>query len=477
MRQTDAGRALSERRWSGWLVALTVGFALVGEGCFSKPDESSCKNIPDGSWMSKVVLKGSTGGVTSKPDIAVDRVGNSYVTGGFEHMATFGSTVLTTKENFDLYVAKLNPSGKFVWSIAARGDQRVIGSGVAVDNAGNVYVTGVFAGTLSFGSTRLATNSYGSLFVAKLSPDGRTLWAATSNGSSNGDSAGVGIAVDDTGNCYVTGSYSGQTTLGSTTLTAGLGEIFVAKLNPTGTFLWAASAGIFGKDSIAGIAVDRLGNSYVTGHFQDKATFGTTTLAAAGGYHDVDLFIAKLDPAGKFLWAVSAGGGPRNGFGDWGSGIAVDKAGNSYVTGGFQGPANFGSTTLASDYDMFVTKLNTNGNFLWAISTGGSENIGGNDIAVDSAGDCYVTGGKDSYQGKIGVSVLSPGCNVFVAKVSAGGKFVWAESAEGGGGTSIAVDQRGNSYTAGPTERPFWNAIGYGTQPRGVFMLRIPAKP
>ncbi len=105
---------------------------------------------------------------------------------------------------------------------------------------------------------------------------------------------------------------------------------------------WVVSAGASDSDVGRGIAVDNAGNSYVTGLFLFTTTFGSTTLTAKGGGGSGDVFVAKLSPSGKFLWVVSAGGGSW----DFGWGIAVDNAGNSYVTGAFVGPATFGSTTL-----------------------------------------------------------------------------------------------------------------------------------
>ncbi len=134
---------------------------------------------------------------------------------------------------------------------------------------------------------------------------------------------------------------------------------------------WAERAGGSSNDYGYGIAVDSSGNAFVTGYFRgSSADFGSTTLNSSGAS---DVFVAKLDSSGNWLWAERAGGSSA----DYGSGIAVDSSGNAYVTGFFRSPsADFGSTTLNSSgaYDVFVAKLDSSGNWLWAERAGGSSN-------------------------------------------------------------------------------------------------------
>jgi len=166
-----------------------------------------------------------------------------------------------------------------------------------VDGMGNAYMTGYFTGTVTFGSHTLTANMYCNTFVAKLNPSGYWLWAVQSVGTS--EDHGRGIAVDGAGNACVTGLFVGTVTFGSHTLTSnGTGfdgfDIFVAKLDPSGNWLWAVNAGGIRYDWGIGIAVDGAGNAYVTGDFEGTATFGSHTLTASGGYWDKDIFVAKL---------------------------------------------------------------------------------------------------------------------------------------------------------------------------------------
>jgi hypothetical protein len=235
-------------------------------------------------------------------------------------------------------------------------------------------------------------------------------WAKQAGGS------GWGIAVDGSGDSYVTGQFRGSATFGAgetnETILICCGDystydIFVAKYNSSGDLLWAKQAG--GSDgsdwgSGHGIAVDGSGDSYVTGYFVGSATFGAgeaneTTLNSSGDIDTDDIFVAKYNSSGDLLWAKQAGGS----YFSWGYGIAVDGSGDSYVTGDFLGSATFGAgetneTILNSsgnsldNVDIFVAKYNSSGDLLWAKKAGGSGQDRGYGIAVDGSGDSYVTG-------------------------------------------------------------------------------------
>jgi hypothetical protein len=398
--------------------------------------------------------------------IAVDASGNSYVTGGFEGTAIFGSTTLESGGSQDIFVAKLDNRGNWLWAKKAGGTDSDYGYGIAVDASGNSYVTGYFySATATFGSTTLTNNGFANIFIAKLDSSGNWLWAKNAGYSGCGTS-GNGIAVDASGNIYVTGDFSGSATFGSITLTSnGDSDIFIAKLDSSGNWLWAKNAGGTDYDYGQGIAVDASGNSYVTGYFYDSATFGSTTLTNNGVY---DIFIAKLDSSGNWLWAKNAGGSSN----DSGNGIAVDASGNSYVTGYFDSNATFGYTTLTSngDDDIFVTKLDSSGNWLWAKKAGGTDYYEGCGIAVDASGNSYITGFFSDSATFGSTTLTSNGyCDIFIAKLDSSGNWLWAQNAGGTGsdwGHGIAVDAIGNSYVTGyffSTAATFGNITIYGS--------------
>ncbi|HTH47095.1 MAG TPA: putative Ig domain-containing protein [Candidatus Limnocylindria bacterium] len=187
-------------------------------------------------------------------------------------------------------------------------------------------------------------------------------------------------------------------------------------------FLWAGSAGSTANDQhfVNSVCADASGNVYVAGQFRGTATIGGTTLTSRGDY---DVLIAKLDANGNYLWVRQAGGTS----GEGASAICVDGTGNVYVVGDFIGTASFGSTTLTSrgDVDAFVTKLDANGNFLWARQMGGTSEDHGNAVGVDGSGKVYVTG---EFLGTATFGTFSRTAVVygaFVAKLDASGIFAW----------------------------------------------------
>jgi len=380
--------------------------------------------------------------------IAIDSSGNSYVTGCFQGTASFGDTNLTSSGCADIFIAKLNSNGNWLWAHKAGGTSPDYGYGIATDSSGNSYVTGYFEGTASFGTITLTSSGYIDIFIAKLDSSGNWLWVKKAGGT-NYD-GGYGIAIDSSGNSYVTGYFQGSASFGTITLTSNSNsrDIFVAKLDSSGNWLWAKQAGGTSPDYSYGIAIDSSGNSYVTGYFWGTASFGTTTLTSSG---DIDIFVAKLDSSGNWLWAKQAGGTSN----DYGYGIAIDSLGNSYVTGYFEGTASFGTTTLTSNggNDIFVAKLDSSGNWLWAHKAGGTSNDFGYGIATDSSGNSYVTGYFKGTASFGSTTLTSSGWyDIFVAKLDSNGNWLGAKKAGGTDwdcGNGIATDSSGNSYVTG----------------------------
>jgi len=403
---------------------------------------------PDLLWAT------SAGGSSfdSGKGIAVDSSGNAYVTGEFSGTVDFEGTSLTSNAGSeDVFVAKYDANGNLLWATSAGGSDTEIGFDIAVDGAGNAYVTGEFSGTVDFDGTSLSSDGDFDIFVAKYDAGGNFLWANSAGGS--GFDRGRGIAVDSSGNGFVTGRFSGTADFNGTSLSnAGGGDVFVAKYDASGNLLWATSAGGTESDAGLGIAVDSSGNAYVTGGFGGTADFEGTSLTSNAGSEDV--FVAKYDASGNLLWATSAGGSSR----DFGLSVAVDSSGNAYVTGEFEGTADFNGTSLGSTgvIAIFVAKYDASGNLLWATSAGGGGFDHGRGIAVDSSGNAFVTGRFSGTADFNGTSLSSAGnLDVFVAKYHASGNLLWATSAGGltlDEGNGIAVDSSGNAYVTGEFE-------------------------
>lgn len=386
--------------------------------------------------------------------IAVDPAGNSYITGYFRNTVAFGNTTLVSAGGADTYVAKLDPNGEVQWAVRAGSNEGLDqGNGIAVDADGNAYVTGQFSATATFGDFTLTATGNVDAFMAKVDPSGTFVWVKSIGG--NAGDTGFGVAADAAGNSYVVGGFSGTAVFGATTLVGSTTEVFITKLDTDGNFLWATKAGGAQVDEARSIALDAAGNCYVTGvvgsHGDPGAliTFGTTTLALAG---DEDLFIAKLDPEGAFLWAKLAGG-PSD---DLGSGVATDAAGNCYVVGYFSGTASFGTDELTSAgaRDAFVAKLDPAGNWQWAVQAGGSEEDGATAITTDAAGRSFVSGtfGATAAFGDMELNAETAGA-LFVSELDADGVFL---TALGVGGSlnemrngAIAMGPAGDVYLTG----------------------------
>ena len=381
--------------------------------------------------------------------------GSSIITGIFSGTVSFGETNLTSSPEgpfgYDIFIAKLDNNGNYLWARQAGGSSADFGNCVTTLSDGSSIITGSFQGTASFGTTNLNAAGRNDIFVAKLDSDGNFLWAKKAGGS-DGDIAYAISSLSD-GSSIITGSFDGNASFGSTTLTsAGNADIFIAKLDSSGNFLWAKQAG--GSDYEAGASISSLsdGSSIITGSFLANASFGSTNLTSAGKN---DVFIAKLDTDGNYLWAKQAGGSER----DIGHGISSLSDGSSIITGFFDGNSNFGSTNLTSsgNFDIFISKLDSNGNFLWTKQAGGTSTDLGYAVSTLSNGDSIITG---HFQGtaQFGSTSLNSagGADAFVAKIDNDGNYLWSQQAGSISGSeeglSISTLSNGASITTGHFE-------------------------
>jgi hypothetical protein len=374
--------------------------------------------------------------------IAVDFSGNVYTTGYFQVTVDFdpstGTFNLISEGSHDVFVQKLDSSGNFIWAKSLGSVVDDVGYSITLDASGNVYTTGYFYGFVDFdpgaGTANLTSAGLFDIFVQKLDASGNFLWARSIGSTAN--DVGLSIKVDASGNVYTTGYFNGAVDFdpdsGTANLTSvGSDDVFIQKLDSSGSFLWARSFGASSNDLGHSIKIDALGNVYTTGFFLGTVDFdpgvGTANLTPAGSG---DIFVQKLDASGNFLWAKSFGGSSF----DIGHSITVDSSGNAYTIGNFRGTLDFdpgaGTAYLTSvsvgQADVFVQKLDTSGNFLWARSFGGSDIDLGNSITVDASGNVYSIGSfagtADFDPGAGAANLISAGfSDVFVHKMSQGG--------------------------------------------------------
>jgi hypothetical protein len=290
---------------------------------------------------------------------------------------------------------------------------------------------------------------------------------AKSIGCGETNVSGFSITVDAFGNVYTTGGFYCDTVdfdpgAGTYNLinANGYDDIFISKLDASGNFVWAKS--MFGGQSMNcegySIVVDKLGNVYTTGRFQGTVDFdpnaGVYNLTSGG----VGVFVSKLDANGNFVWAKSMGG-----YGATGYSIALDLAGNVYVTGGFYGIIDFDpnagtfNLTSAGQEDIFICKLDSLGNLVWAKQTGNSLYDEARCLALDSVGNVYTLGefdGTVDFDPNAGVYNLTGvnGRDIFISKLGVSGAFIWAKQIECTGTAecySNALDKSGNVYISG----------------------------
>jgi len=388
--------------------------------------------------------------------ISSDGTGNTYTTGYFSGSAKFGTINLICTGISDVFVAKTDASGNFLWAVKAGGANSCRGLAIKADAAGNSYVTGFYYGSATFGATTITSTGLQDVFIAKYDNAGNVLWVKSAGGSLS--DIGNAITIDGSGNVIVTGEFAGTATFGSFSLTSTKNNVnvFTTELDGSGNFLWAKAGLGPHTDRGLGVGCDPSGNIYVTGQFTDTITFGSSHFTPL---YDA-IFLIKYNSSGQEQWFTYAGAGNSN----IANGIAVDNNSNVYLTGNFTGTLNFFASptvTLANTYSnrIFVAKYDGTGKLLWDVSDGSSSNVTSNAISLDASGNAYIIGNfecrMNSYADQYGQGTFnSVGTwDIFVAEYS-GTNGAWQWSRQIGGhqdnlGYSISVDGAGDVYTAG----------------------------
>ncbi len=410
----------------------------------------------------------------SSASVAVDASGNVYTTGYFWGTMDFdpgaGTFNLTSAGNSDIYVQKLDASGNFVWAGRMGGVADENGNAIALDAAGNIYITGMVCTMADMDPGTSTVNvitpsgSYDA-FVEKLSSAGTFLWVKLMGGVDSEE--GYGLTIDASGNIYTTGKFQGSGDFnpgaGTATLTsAGGNDAFVQKLDNAGAFVWAKSFGGAGAEQGNAIAVDGSGNVITTGYFEVICDFDPGLAVANLTTNGLkDIFVSKLDASGNHTWVKQFGGAAD----DIGNSVVTDASGNVYSTGEFSAIVDFdpgaGTTSFTSAglKDIYVSKLDVIGNFGWAKQMGAGSDDKGYDICFASS-SVFTTGRfsgtVDFNPGTGTANLISAGGNdVFVQKLDAAGNYLLS-AAFGGSNSdeaySIFVDGSGNIHTTGVFE-------------------------
>jgi hypothetical protein len=413
--------------------------------------------------------------------VKTDLAGNVYSTGYFFSVVDFDPGVGTYTMNppgtvygSDAYISKLSSTGNLIWAKQIGGGDYEQGFSLCLDPIGNIYTTGYFSKTCDFdpGSgtyTLTAVNSSSSIadvYVSKLDPTGNFIWAKQFSGPKQ--DMGYAILSDATGNVYVSGTFQdtvdfdpgvGTFTLG-TTIPNGGG--FITKLDPNGNFIWSKQVGRGANVMIAPkIELDGTGNILCVGSFSGTADFDpgtlTTNLSSTAGYN---AFVLKLDNSGNFIWVKQFGGSSSIN----GNSIKIDTNNNCYFTGSFGGTIDFDPSpsvytlTCVGNSNMYITKLDLNGNLIWVDQMPGTNSGIGKALEIDGSG-IYVTGEHqgvtdfDPSPGTFTLTSLNISYNAFITKLDLSGNLLWATQPGSGANfinsTAICTDASNNVIVTG----------------------------
>lgn len=357
---------------------------------------------------------------------------------------------------------------KLNWANALPGNSYDVCRAIVLDDQSNVYATGYFSSTVDFdagaGVSNLTSLNAEDIFLAKYDSAGKLLWA-----KSMGDfryQAGYAIALDAANNIYITGIFFGTTDFdpgaGVTQLvSAGNEDIFVSKYDNNGNFIWAKQFGGTTNDFCNAIKLDRFGNIYINGYFDNTADFdpgtGVFNLVSAGG---TDIFVCKLNEHGNLLWAKSIGG-PLS---DVAYSIGLDELDNVYSTGFFWNTVDFdpgpGIFNLSSEGlgDGYILKLNSGGSFIRVARMGGDSRVRAISLKLEKTGHIYIAGhfdGTADFDPGAGAVVLHSAIDdedIFIGKYDLNFDLVWIKQVAGSSFQQVFdmdTDATGNIYLTG----------------------------
>jgi hypothetical protein len=285
-------------------------------------------------------------------DVTTDAAGNVIVAGYFLGTMDFGGGALTSAGNHDIYVAKLDPGGNHLWSSSFGDASPQSASGVAVDGAGNVIVTGIFKGTVDFGGGGFTSAGDFDIYVAKFDAAGAHVWSKR-YGDANPNYT-FSVTTDGLNNIILGGYFYGTVDFGGGGLTsAGLQDIYTVKFDAAGTHLWSKRFGdVSDLQWALGISTDGSDNVIMTGQFEGTVDFGGGALTSAGGF---DGYVARFDAAGNHLWSTRFGDSANQ----YAWNVTADGSGNAIVTGSIVGTTDFGGgpLTSAGGFDAYVAKF------------------------------------------------------------------------------------------------------------------------
>jgi len=442
------------------LYSLLLFFLLFSARCFSQEYQWA----KAAGWVGQDAARA----------VAVDDDGNVYVAGQYGGYSQFDTIFCYGNGTYEAFLAKYNSVGDIQWVKHAGGPNEDYATGVCIDTAGFIYITGYFLDSIFFDDIKLESADLNDIFIAKYSPAGELVWAKAAGG--RGDDRAYAITANPHGDIAIAGQFSGTANFDLNFVSSsGDYDMFLAKYGNNGICQWAKKGGGTNDDAAKGIASDAAGNFFITGYIYGNTMIDTVHLNTTSAT-STDIFIAKYKPWGDFVWARKC----DSYLGDNPYAIDTDWQGNSYLTGYFQNVTTFGNYTIhAEGYnDAFLVKYNYDGICEWAKAIGGNDLDIGTAVCVDDYGSVYVTGCFDTEIFFDETTYIAPGYEVFIAKYWWNGDEIWTQIGGGGGndfGNAIAVNKTGELAVAG-----YYNLYGYFgdyvlplTQEQDIFVTKL----
>ncbi len=369
---------------------------------------------------------GGTGG-ESLNGLVSDTNSKLYISGTYENSINLGANTLTSIGQQDLYLAQLDDLGQAIWAVRAGSTEDDENAGLAMYNDA-LYIAGSYWDTADFGNLSISRTqgSNSALYLARYDSNGNAIWAKSIDGS--GIKKVEDIQVDDEGNIYLTGYFGGTLFTSTPNLSAnGNTNFFLLKYNENGDLLWAKQTGDSGDIRGSSLDTDAAGNVYVGGRFQGDISFAGEFIPGNG--LDNDIFLLKYDTNGNEQW-IKEGGGV---FEDVCNAIIADKDGNTYLTGYFSGVLRWGLVELVAqgfDDNLVLAKHDANGNLIWAKSVGGEGDAYGQSLAL--SGTQLFLGGHFRGENNFDNSTLTADAirfDVFISELDTAGNFQWIRQA------------------------------------------------
>ncbi|MGB0428853.1 MAG: T9SS type A sorting domain-containing protein [Bacteroidia bacterium] len=422
----------------------------------------------NGAYDTAWTILDRLGGDDEILDICHDSKGNVYATGYFNGSIDFDpsakSSILNSKGGFDIFLAKYDAKGDYLWSFNLGAGNNDVGQAITVDSKDNVYITGFFVDTIdldpSTSSAQFISNGFTEIFMAKYDPNGNYKWGHTIGGRSS--DVGYGIATDSSNNVWVTGYFRSTVDFdpgtGTTNLTARNYDAFITKYDQYGNYKLAkfigGSSNNFGYSLVNG--TDNC--VFVTGEFRNTCDFdpssSTANLRTSG---TADPFIAKYDSLGQYIWAIGMFGSGS----DQANDIDIDENENVYIGGQIQNSNDFDPSSSTRNLvsggsdDAFVASYTSNGNYRWAYNFGSSINRNDQILSLDVEGVSVVVTGyfgdtvdfnPSSSDSIFGTNNAD---NPFVLKLDTSGGFIEAAHLPASKGYAHAVTVYENSTYVG----------------------------